>query len=131
MKAVVEDALARAFGEAVPGLALCAPQYASGELPDEGSSLVVSVEIEHRAGPASLANVTLDLATVNVAAGSAEQHAEYERAVKCAAHDRTPLDCGQGLRFVGLSFFVGIGGGVDGNRWVSSINFRYGLIEAL
>lgn len=131
MKSSVEDALARGMSEAMPSLALCAPQYAVGEIPDAGTSLVVTADIEHRAGPVHLADVTFTLQTVADGDVAAQAHREYEQAVKIAASAVVEIDCGMGLALTGTPFFLGQGGGLDGNRWSSEIKVRYGLIETL
>lgn len=131
MKTNIEDALARMIGEAVEGLALCSPQYSAGTLPDEGSSLVVAVEIESRGGSAYLVDATLTLQTVNTSTDADNTHADFESAIKEAADSVITLDCGGGLQLLGQAFLVGINGGLDGNRWVTTLTVRYGLLAAL
>lgn len=130
MKSVVESALAAMIGETVSGLALCAPQYSAGELPDTGTSLVISAEIEHKAGPVYIADVTFAVSTVQEGDGSAASHHGYEQAVKLAACAITGADADLGLTIAGKPYYLGQGGGTDGNRWVSEIRVRFGVLEA-
>lgn len=133
MRANVETALAAIMSEdaGLAGLALCAPQFAAGDLPDTGSALVVSAEIEHRAGPVYVADVTFRLSTANEGEDSAEAHAEYEAALKQAAQGISAVDSGLGFTLSGTPYFLGQSGGVDGNRWASEIRVRFGLLESV
>jgi hypothetical protein len=133
MKALIEKALAAAMRENLPGLAASVPEHARGELPDEGTTLIVQAEIEHRAGPVSVADVTFRLETVAPDEDSPtawRAHGEYEQAVRIVAQAISEVDCGLGVTLHGVAHYQGQGGGVDGNRWVSEIKFRYGASEA-
>lgn len=132
MKALIESALAAAMKENLPGLAASLPAHAAGELPDDGTSLIVQAEIEHRAGPAHVADVTFRLATVapeDAGLTTPRSHGEYEQAIRIVAQAIAEMDCGLGVKVFGKAYYQGQGGGVDGNRWVSEIKFRYGASE--
>jgi len=133
VKALIESALASAMSANLPGLAASVPGHAAGELPDTGTTLVVIAEIEHRAGPMSVADVTFRLETVvpeDTGPTSPREHGEYEQAVRIVAQALTALDCGLGVTLHGTAYYQGHGGGLDGNRWVSEIKFRYGASES-
>jgi hypothetical protein len=133
MKSLIENSLAGAMKANIPGLAASLPGHQAEVLPDEGTCLVVVADVEHRAGPLNVADVTFRLSTpVPEADGptTPREHGEYERAVRIVAQAITEMDCGMGVTLHGQAFYQGQGGGVDGNRWVSEIKFRYGATEA-
>jgi hypothetical protein len=133
MKALIENALAAAMQANLPGLTSSTAAHAAGDLPDTGTALVVAAEIEHRAGPSSIADVTFHLSTVipeDRAPGAPNEHGEYEQALRIVAQAIGDMDCGLGVTLHGRAYYQGHGGGVDGNRWVSEIKFRYGATEA-
>lgn len=127
MKGNVEKSLADYLSTEVDGVDFFSPEYASEELPDTGTSVVVLVEIEHRGGGCSLAEVTLRVSSV-IGGVSVDAHREVEAEVITAAGAVAGLDCGDGVELCGVPYFVGQGGGVDGNRWVSEIRYRYGVL---
>ena len=127
MKEMIEKKLAAAMLEKVPTLMMSRGSHDGGEIADQGTSLVVSVDVEHRAGPASLAEAVFRLETV--AGDQAGDSAAIALEIRKAVQEINGLDCGGGVRLVGRGYWIGSGGGVDENRWVSEIKFRFGVLE--
>ena len=129
MKAAVEETLAALMGDEIAGLTVSVPQYAADELPDSGTTLVVIAEVDHRGGPAHVADVTFQLQTVGTDGTAASAHAAFEQSVKAAAMALESTECGETLGLVAPAYFLGQEGRVEGNRWSSDIRVRYGLVE--
>lgn len=129
MKALIESALARHISAHVKSLATAVPSHEGETLPDTGTSLVVTAEIDHRAGPAYVADVSFLLASVvdEDTAESQLQHREHERAILSSALDVDWLDCGLGVIVHGHPFHLSQSGNVEGNRFSSEIRIRYGV----
>ncbi len=128
MKASIESKLAEVLTANLTVLTAALPQYAVTTLPDTGSVVVVTAEIEHRAGPLHLADVTFELSTVRDDDPDTERsHREHEQALRIVAAAVVSLDCGLGVTVSGPPFYQGQSGGIDDNRWVSSIKYRWGV----
>jgi hypothetical protein len=81
MKSLIENSLAGALKANIPGLAASLPGHQAEVLPDDGTCLVVVADVEHRAGPLNVADVTFRLSTpVPEADGptTPREHGEYE-----------------------------------------------------
>jgi hypothetical protein len=130
MKAAIEKALAGVIEESeLLALAMVEPSYSGRTAPDAGTTVVVIAEIEHRAGPLHVADVTFEIATVRDDQPETEEgHRLQERALQAVVGGITTLECGEGVTISGPPFFQGQSGGIEDNRWVSNLKFRWGVM---
>lgn len=135
MNNLIESALAALLQGQLTHEVTCRPAFRVEVLPDTGTLIVVSATTENRAGGVYVAEVSLEVSTVvpdiEDADGEAGPivHLEIVNAIRAVIAGMAILQCGSGISLHGKAFLLNEEGRIEGNRWVSELRYRFGLLE--